>query len=633
MEDQMYDFVLISYSSIPNLLGKVAYGTFTSHTGRQYKSSPSVIVIGGAISGLAIVRVLQNVSFKVILLESRDRIGGRIQTDRSFGCPVDMGASWLHGVCNENPLAPIIRCLGLNLYHTSGDNSLLYDHDLESFHRVRLRLLFSLSSDQLLSPSRLPAPIYYRCFSPRRVNVWSLKFLAVIGGMMSGYSQPFISGLVNMPVFVFSISSSTYNKSNLAETSNFCRFTKSLVFWVHLLYLIGTFVGLALAKRLRGLNLVIGPVLVVVGAAVCANIPRIVLYGVMYFMIGLGVGIIREVIPIRLLQIAPEGERGGLDLLCDLSSLLGAVFILLASIRWRIWGNEALVSSQPQRFVVTIKLAMAILPDLMILEQLVFFAPSVLESFGVSEGHTFIIVLVGSVVSFLVNYVAALVLIPRFGRRWVLSFSLACLLVLQGVMIFVSRISMTTRNHLQSPSTIIAGISFLAIYAMHSIVSGRHGWTSMAYPMEVERACRSWESMLKIFIQEIATQKVIQNQREARSASEPHEDSKDLFSGRHDPNTLKEHLLKMTAEHRTQMALKRGRSVLPEEGREWWAWMGRMVFDCFMAFTGWRLEDDLVCRPLGHVVLDLGVFGMSYVSLLAGLGLFGFKDLGLYFAL
>nr|GMD91091.1 probable polyamine oxidase 4 [Ipomoea batatas] len=44
-------------------------GTFTSHTGRQYKSSPSVIVIGGAISGLAIVRVLQNVSFKMGLVD------------------------------------------------------------------------------------------------------------------------------------------------------------------------------------------------------------------------------------------------------------------------------------------------------------------------------------------------------------------------------------------------------------------------------------------------------------------------------------------------------------------------------------------------------------------------------------
>ncbi|KAM3283985.1 hypothetical protein P3S67_022783 [Capsicum chacoense] len=42
-----------------------------------------------------------------------------------------MGASWLHGVCDENPLAPLIRRLGLTMYRTSGDNSVLYDHDLE----------------------------------------------------------------------------------------------------------------------------------------------------------------------------------------------------------------------------------------------------------------------------------------------------------------------------------------------------------------------------------------------------------------------------------------------------------------------------------------------------------------------
>ena len=31
---------------------------------------------------------------QVVLLESRDRIGGRIHTDYSFGFPVDLGASW-----------------------------------------------------------------------------------------------------------------------------------------------------------------------------------------------------------------------------------------------------------------------------------------------------------------------------------------------------------------------------------------------------------------------------------------------------------------------------------------------------------------------------------------------------------
>ncbi|KAG6498338.1 hypothetical protein ZIOFF_046250 [Zingiber officinale] len=104
-----------------------------SHIERQQSSPPSVIVIGGGISGIAAARALCNASFNVILLESRDRLGGRVHTDYSFGCPVDMGASWLHGVCNENSLAPLIRSLGLRLYRTSGDNSVLYDHDLESY--------------------------------------------------------------------------------------------------------------------------------------------------------------------------------------------------------------------------------------------------------------------------------------------------------------------------------------------------------------------------------------------------------------------------------------------------------------------------------------------------------------------
>lgn len=39
----------------------------------------------------------------------------------------------LHGVCDENPVAPVIRRLGLTLYRTSGDDSVLYDHDLERY--------------------------------------------------------------------------------------------------------------------------------------------------------------------------------------------------------------------------------------------------------------------------------------------------------------------------------------------------------------------------------------------------------------------------------------------------------------------------------------------------------------------
>ncbi|KAL6507626.1 putative polyamine oxidase 4 [Orobanche gracilis] len=116
-----------------SISGKFLDGIYDSIGERQHNALPSVIVVGGGISGIAAAHMLQNASFKVTLLESQDRIGGRIHTDYSFGCPVDMGASWLHGVCNENPLSPIIRRLGLTLYRTSGDDSLLYDHDLESY--------------------------------------------------------------------------------------------------------------------------------------------------------------------------------------------------------------------------------------------------------------------------------------------------------------------------------------------------------------------------------------------------------------------------------------------------------------------------------------------------------------------
>ncbi|KAL2458289.1 putative polyamine oxidase 2 [Forsythia ovata] len=110
---------------------------------RTHTASPSVIVIGGGTAGIAAARALHDASFRVVLLESRERIGGRVHTDYSFGFPVDLGASWLHGVCKENPLAPVIGRLGLPLYRTSGDNSVLYDHDLESY------ALFDMDGNQV----------------------------------------------------------------------------------------------------------------------------------------------------------------------------------------------------------------------------------------------------------------------------------------------------------------------------------------------------------------------------------------------------------------------------------------------------------------------------------------------------
>ncbi|KAH7283152.1 hypothetical protein KP509_35G064300 [Ceratopteris richardii] len=100
---------------------------------KSRSSSLPIVVIGAGIAGLGAARRLHEAGFQVTILESRDRIGGRIDTNYEFGFPVDMGASWLHGACAQNPLTPLIASLHLPLYQTSGENSVLYDHDLESY--------------------------------------------------------------------------------------------------------------------------------------------------------------------------------------------------------------------------------------------------------------------------------------------------------------------------------------------------------------------------------------------------------------------------------------------------------------------------------------------------------------------
>ena len=56
------------------------------------------IVVGAGISGLTAARLLANAGKRVVVLEARDRIGGRTWTLREGGRVTDLGASWIHGI-------------------------------------------------------------------------------------------------------------------------------------------------------------------------------------------------------------------------------------------------------------------------------------------------------------------------------------------------------------------------------------------------------------------------------------------------------------------------------------------------------------------------------------------------------
>ena len=57
------------------------------------------IVIGAGVAGLAAARELRGAGMRVLVLEARDRIGGRIHTvhDPGWPAPVELGAEFVHG--------------------------------------------------------------------------------------------------------------------------------------------------------------------------------------------------------------------------------------------------------------------------------------------------------------------------------------------------------------------------------------------------------------------------------------------------------------------------------------------------------------------------------------------------------
>ena len=71
-----------------------------------------VLVVGAGFAGLSAARALRQSGVQVIVLEARDRPGGRVLTDHSLGFPIDLGPSWLHGGPN-NPLKAVADGAGI----------------------------------------------------------------------------------------------------------------------------------------------------------------------------------------------------------------------------------------------------------------------------------------------------------------------------------------------------------------------------------------------------------------------------------------------------------------------------------------------------------------------------------------
>jgi len=82
-------------------------------------SSPTTVIIGAGAAGLAAARELTRAGHEVVVLEARDRVGGRVLTHRpqSSPVPIELGAEFVHGRSPE--LFQIATAANLEVYEVS----------------------------------------------------------------------------------------------------------------------------------------------------------------------------------------------------------------------------------------------------------------------------------------------------------------------------------------------------------------------------------------------------------------------------------------------------------------------------------------------------------------------------------
>jgi monoamine oxidase len=76
-----------------------------------------VVVVGAGAAGLACASALHRSGDEVVVVESRDRIGGRVRTVPVGSARTDVGASWIHGVA-DNPLTSLVESSGSTIVPT-----------------------------------------------------------------------------------------------------------------------------------------------------------------------------------------------------------------------------------------------------------------------------------------------------------------------------------------------------------------------------------------------------------------------------------------------------------------------------------------------------------------------------------
>ncbi len=119
------------------------------------ESDADVIIVGAGVAGLAAARRLTERGLRILVLEARQRIGGRVDTvrDPAWPAPIERGAEFIHGRPAE--IFEIVRSAGLSIdevegqpWRREGERLIRGSGDWQQTERVLARLS-ELGSDDM----------------------------------------------------------------------------------------------------------------------------------------------------------------------------------------------------------------------------------------------------------------------------------------------------------------------------------------------------------------------------------------------------------------------------------------------------------------------------------------------------
>ncbi len=119
-------FIENSLVSLPVFLITPSFLANSCSNNESEANDKTVIVVGAGISGLAAAKKLKENGFNVIVLESQEKVGGRLRTNRSLGIGFDEGASWIHGI-DGNPITNLAQQAGMETFYTNDESIKSYD--------------------------------------------------------------------------------------------------------------------------------------------------------------------------------------------------------------------------------------------------------------------------------------------------------------------------------------------------------------------------------------------------------------------------------------------------------------------------------------------------------------------------